>query len=81
MVELPESGWFWIALVLLGVLVFNVGLIYGLLSGSLQRQVEILRRLAQRARHPWQREDEALADLHNRAGRLRQQAEETPENG
>jgi len=62
----------WIAVLVIGAIVlFNLGLIYGLLSGSVQQQIDMLRRAASQARHPWAREDEALDALHQRAERLR----------
>lgn len=78
---LLDSDWFWIGIVLLGVLAFNVGLIHSLRSGRLGRQLNILRRAARQARNPWRSEDEALADLRDRVSRLTAQSEETSDDG
>lgn len=70
MAALFESGWGVVALIGLAVLLFNVGLIYGLLSGSTQEQIEMMRRIAQRARNPWQPANKALDELHERVAGL-----------
>jgi hypothetical protein len=75
----PMGGWMlagiegrWIAIfIVAAVLLFNAGLIYGLLSGGIQQQIDMLRRAADRARHPWAHEDKALEALHEKANRLR----------
>lgn len=70
MMEWLTGGWGIIGLILAVIVLFNIGLIYALLSGSAAAQWDMLRRIASRSRNPWQREDEALRELHERAKRL-----------
>lgn len=65
-----EQGTLLVILIVGAVLLFNVGLLYGLMSGSTRQQIDMLRRAARKARNPWAAEDEALRDLHGRVGRL-----------
>lgn len=68
--EWLDRGWLAVALIGGLVVLLNLGLLYALLSGSAQSQLDMLRRLAQQARHPWRRENEALHELRQRALRL-----------
>lgn len=70
MAALLESGWGIVALIGLVVLLFNIGLIYGLLSGATQQQIDMLRRITRRARNPWQPTNQSLDELHERVSRL-----------
>lgn len=60
-----------IVLLIVGlVILVNIGLLYGMLSGSTRQQFEMLRRAAQRARNPWSEEDDDLKELRGRIARL-----------
>lgn len=65
-----DNGILLVVVIIVLVLLFNVGLIFGLYSGSTQRQIEMLRKAARRARNPWEREDRDLRDLHDRVSEL-----------
>lgn len=65
-----ENGTLTVVIIIAIVVLFNAGLVYGLLSGSAHEQIEMLRRIARRARNPWEPEDRALEDLHDRVVRL-----------
>lgn len=70
-----QEGWGMVGLIVVVVVLFNLGLIYSLLSGSAAEQWDMVRRIAERSRNPWQREDEALKELRERADRLRPKTE------
>lgn len=74
-----DGDWITVALIILAVVLFNVGLLYSLLSGSARTQWDMLRRLAQRSRNPWQREDDALRELRSRSARLNSVPPEDPD--
>lgn len=74
-----DGDWITVALILLAVVLFNVGLLYSLLSGSARTQWDMLRRLAQRSRNPWQREDDDLRKLRSRSARLNPVPPEDPD--
>lgn len=74
-----DGDWITVALIILAVVLFNVGLLYSLLSGSARTQWDMLRRLAQRSRNPWQREDDALRELRSRSARLNPSPPEDPD--
>jgi hypothetical protein len=59
-----------IAIVAVGIVLINVGIIYALLTGSAQQQLEIFGRIFRQARRPWSGEDESLKDLRERVQRL-----------
>lgn len=68
--EWLDRGWLAVGVIGGLVVLFNLGLLYALLSGSAQTQLDMLRRIARQARHPWRRENEALLELRKRALRL-----------
>lgn len=74
-----DGDWITVALIILAVVLFNVGLLYSLLSGSARTQWDMLRRLAQRSRNPWQRGDDALRELRSRSARLKPVPPEDPD--
>ncbi len=59
-----------IALIGGGIILLNIGIIYALLTGSAQEQLNIVGRIFKKARQPWSDEDEALGDLRKRVERL-----------
>jgi len=61
------------------VVAINGLLILSLTRGSLQQQVELLRRAARVAQSPWKREDEALSELHRRVDRLSEDLTREPD--
>lgn len=65
-----SSGWGIVLLIAGGVVLFNLGLIYAVLSGSAATQVQILRKVADKARSPWREEEDDLKDLRERIRRL-----------
>lgn len=65
-----EEGTLLVIVIVGAILLFNIGLLYGLMSGSTRQQIEMIRRAARKARNPWAAEDEALRDLHGRVARL-----------
>jgi hypothetical protein len=72
-----DSGWPIIALIGTAVLLFNIGLIFGLRSGATQEQIEMIRKAVGRARNPWATEDENLDALRDSVAGL-QPAESDP---
>lgn len=65
-----DRGALIVIIVVAAVVLINVGLLYGLLSGSTRQQIDMLRRVARRARNPWAAENEALRNLHGRVAKL-----------
>ena len=65
-----------IGLVALGILLFNIGIVYAFLTGSAQRQFSVLRKLFRGAQRPWGREDDSLKELRQRVERLAQKEED-----
>jgi hypothetical protein len=65
-----ERGLLVIGLILILVILFNVVLYFAFTSRSTRQQLRMLGKLAQRARNPWQSEDEALAELRKRITEL-----------
>ena len=60
------------ALVILLVLGFNVALIRAARRrGSFNREIEMYRRVAQKAQNPWQKEAQDLAELSQLVNKLR----------
>jgi Sec-independent protein translocase protein TatA len=59
-----------IGLTVLIVVSVNVILFFGFRDRSLPYQIELFRRAAQRARDPWQDEDDALEELSNLVSKL-----------
>ena len=60
-----------IGLTLLIVIGVNVALYFAFRDRSLPHQIELFRRAAQRARNPWQDEDDALGELSNLVAQLK----------
>lgn len=82
MIEWLQDGWGILTVIVAVVVLFNVGLIYSLISGSAAAQWDMVRRIAERSRNPWRQEDRDLQELRQRAERLRQDSEEhVDENG
>lgn len=82
MIEWLQDGWGILTVIVAVVVLFNVGLIYSLISGSAAAQWDMVRRIAERSRNPWRQEDRDLQELRQRAERLRQDSEEhADENG
>ncbi|MGA9533269.1 MAG: hypothetical protein WBR18_11180 [Anaerolineales bacterium] len=79
MADWLDSGWPIVALIGGAVLLFNIGLIFGLRSGATQEQIEMIRKAVGRARNPWSSEDEALAALRKSVAGLK--PEETDQAG
>jgi len=52
------------------VVAINGLLVLSLTRGSLQRQVDLLRTAARVAQSPWNREDDALGELHRQVAQL-----------
>ncbi len=75
-IEWLGEGWGMVGLILALVVLVNLGLIYSLISGSAAAQWDMVRRIAERTRNPWQSEDEALSELRERADRLRPNSEQ-----
>lgn len=75
-----EDGVLIVVVILVLVALLNVGLIYGLLSGSTRRQIDMLRKAARRARNPWEREDRDLQDLHQRVSGFETRQQPPDEN-
>jgi hypothetical protein len=71
----PDSNGIIFILVGAGIILFNIGIIYGLLTGSTQRQLKFFRRAFQNVRRPFASESEALDELHQRIERLNQPVE------
>lgn len=65
-----EQGTLLVILIIGAIVLFNIGLLYGLMSGSTRQQIEMIRRAARKARNPWAAEQEALQDLRGRVARL-----------
>ncbi len=63
------------------VILFNVSLIYSLMSGGARQQLDLLSRAARRARSPWQAEDRALDELRAAVDRLETQRRDAEDNG
>lgn len=59
-----------IGLVVLIVVVVNGGLILSLRRGGSHRQIEMLRRVAKAARHPWSEQEKAVSELRERVSKL-----------
>lgn len=76
MIEWLQDGWGILTVIVAVVVLFNVGLIYSLISGSAAAQWDMVRRIAERSRNPWRQEDRDLQELRQRAERLRQDSEE-----
>jgi hypothetical protein len=68
--ELITSGWGVVLLIGGAAILFNVGLIYAVLSGSASKQIEMFRRITQRARNPWKDAEDSLIELRNRMSRM-----------
>ena len=60
-----------IGLTLLIVIGANVLLYFSFRDRSLPHQIELFRRAAQRARNPWQDEDDDLGELSNLVAKLK----------
>ncbi len=68
--------------VIIGVVIlFNVSLVYSLLSGGARQQLDLLSRAAHRARSPWQAEDQALDELRAAVDQLETQRQEAKDSG
>jgi cytochrome b561 len=65
----PE-GWTVIAIVLILVVLFNLGLAVSFLRGRGKDQSLLFRDTIQRTLNPWQEEDEAIAKLHEQVKSL-----------
>jgi hypothetical protein len=59
-----------IGVILVLVIVFNVILYYAFSSRSTRHQLRLLSRLMQRAKNPWQSQDETLSELRERVQKL-----------
>ena len=59
-----------ICLALLIVVLVNGGLILSVRRGGTHRQIEMLRRAAKAARHPWAEQDKAISELRERVSQL-----------
>ncbi len=60
-----------VGLVILFVLGLNIGLIRAARRGSFHRDIEMYRRVAQRAQDPWQKEDQDLVELSRLVNKLK----------
>lgn len=60
-----------IGLTVLIVIGVNVALYFSFRDRSLPHQIELFRRAAQRARNPWQDEDDALGELSSLVAKLK----------
>lgn len=76
MAEWFDSGWLIVGLIGGAILLFNIGLIFGLRSGATQEQIEMIRKAVGRARNPWATEDEALHALRKSVKGLQSQEHE-----
>jgi hypothetical protein len=70
-----------IAVVAVGIILINVGIIYALLTGSAQQQLEIFGRIFRQARRPWAGENKSLEDLRERVQRLTEDQEPEDPDG
>ncbi|MFP3852969.1 MAG: hypothetical protein ACLFWD_01605 [Anaerolineales bacterium] len=70
-----------IAAVGIGIILLNLGIIYALLTGSAQRQLEVFHRLVANARRPWQAEDKSLSELRDRIEHLQPEESSREKNG
>ena len=70
-----------IAAVGLGIILLNFGIIYALLTGSAQQQLEVLRRIFTGVKRPWQAEDESLTELRERIQRLHPEENSQEDHG
>lgn len=61
-----------ICLTLFLVVGLNAAIYASLRGGGTRTQIELFRRAAQRARHPWKDEDEALQELSKRVAALKE---------
>ena len=68
--EWLDRGWLTVGVIVGLVLLFNIGLLYAMLSGSTKTQLKMLQRILERGRNPWQREDDDLRELNARSRRL-----------
>jgi hypothetical protein len=66
-------------LVILFVIGLNIGLIRAARRGSFHRDIEMYRRVAQRAQDPFQKEDQDLAELARLVSKLKEIQEDNQE--
>lgn len=75
--EWLDQGWLTVGVIVGLALLFNIGLLYAVLSGSTKTHLKIMERILERARNPWQREDEDLRELNARTRRLQAEPEKS----
>lgn len=71
-----EPGWLIVCGVLTLVVGFNIGLIRSVLRSGKSNWRSSIRGVVGQIQDPWKEEDEALAELHKRVGKLRSESNE-----
>lgn len=75
--EWLDRGWLTVGVIVGLALLFNIGLLYAMLSGSAKTQLKMLQRILERGRNPWQREEDDLRELNARSRRLQAEREKS----
>lgn len=67
---MDSKGILIVCIILLLVVLFNVGLIVSLTSPATREQLRMFTKLAQRARNPWQSQNDGFSELRDRVAKL-----------
>ncbi len=70
-----------VCIILVLVVLFNIGLIISLTSPATREQLRMLTKLAQRARNPWQSQNDGFSELRDRVAKLEMHDDDAEEPG